>query len=177
MSPRKPRAKHLAQRAIESRRKRRRRTSLLAGALCALAIGVGAGSAFGFITSSGSGTGLVVSGQAQHLTVSATAGTPTTPLLPGGTGDVAVEISNPNTVAVTVVSVTQNGPITADGGLSSCTPTAVHFLDQTGLSDTIGAGQTIRLDLPGAASMDVNAPSGCEGATFAIPVTISVVTS
>lgn len=159
------------------RHKRRRQRSILLGALFALVMGIAAGSAFGFITAPGSGTGLVVSGATQHLTVSATAGTPATPLLPGGTGDVAIVISNPNNVSITVVSVTQNGPIMVESGLSSCTPTVVEFSNQTGLNDTIGAGRTARLDLPGAASMDANAPSGCEGATFAIPVTISVVTS
>lgn len=168
--------KHLARQALERRAKRRRRTAILTGALFALAIGVGvgAGSAFGFFATPGSGTGSVTSGQ--RLTVSASAGSPIAPLLPGGTGDVAVEIHNPNSVAITVVEITQDGPITADTQHSSCSPTSVHFTNQTGLSETIASGQTVSLDLPDAVSMDATAPSGCEGATFEIPVTISVVT-
>ena len=38
------------------------------------------------------------------VTVAATAGTPSTPLYPGGTGDVTLRVTNPNAYAVTLVS-------------------------------------------------------------------------
>ena len=66
-------------------------------------------------------------GTMSTVTLSATAGSPSTPLYPGGTGDVSLEVNNPNAYAVTLVSVTGNGTITADAGHSGCTTTGVTF--------------------------------------------------
>jgi predicted phage tail protein len=144
-------------------------------ALAAALVGMGAGAAYAYFTSSGSGTGAATAGTLQTVTISATAGSPTTPLLPGGTGDVVLQVSNPNAFAVTLVSVTGSGTITVDGAHSGCNASAVTFTDQTSLSVSIPASSTnYQVDLPAAASMSAGAANACQGATFSIPVTITV---
>jgi hypothetical protein len=125
-------------------------------------------------TASGAGTGSATTGT-MAVSVSATTGTPGTPLLPGGTGDVSLKVNNPNGFAVTLTAVTGNGSITAAGGAGSCTTTGVTFSAQTGLSQNIPGNSTdVDVDLPGAASMNATSQTGCQGATFTIPVTIAV---
>jgi hypothetical protein len=137
-----------------------------------LAVG---GAAWAYFTSHGSGSGHVSTGTMSTVTLNAAAGTPSTPLYPGGTGDVSLEVNNPNTFAVTLVSVAGSGTITADAGHSSCTTTGVTFTNQTGLSTTIPASASgYQIHLPGAVSMGSSSLSGCQGATFSIPVTITV---
>jgi hypothetical protein len=134
------------------------------------------GSAIAYWTASGSGTASASAGTLQPVTVTALAGgdTPTSTLLPGGTGDVILRISNPNSSAVTLTSVTGNGTVTADAGHANCTTTGVSFANQTGLSTTIAASSTTLVHLSGAASMSAASSNGCQGATFSIPVTITV---
>ncbi len=151
----------------------RRRTRLLVGAVAALTMGLGAGAAFAYFTSSGSGSGSASVGNLKPVTVVAVTGTPSTPLYPGSSGDVILKISNPNSVAVTLESVT-GGPasITASGGIGICTTTGVTFNSQTP-GATLNPGTTT-LDLSGAASMSAASQNGCQKATFNIPVTITV---
>jgi hypothetical protein len=102
----------------------RRATMVTSAAIATLA---SAGIAFAYFTSSGSSTAPASAGK---LTVSlaATAGTPITPLLPGGpAGDVTLQVNNPNNVAVTLISVVGDGTITAGGG---CTTPDVTFANQ-----------------------------------------------
>jgi hypothetical protein len=149
------------------------RTLLLV--IAAVVVSLGAGAALAYFTSSGSAHGSAST--ATLLTVTAGAGTPSTPLLPGGTGDVALTVTNPNNFAVTLVSVAGNGAITADGGHPGCTTTGVTFTAPTGspLPVTILANSTNQVvDLPGAAAMSLTASNACQGATFSIPVTIVV---
>jgi hypothetical protein len=143
--------------------------------IAALLVSLGAGAALAYFTSTGSAH--ASASTATLLTVTASAGTPATPLLPGGTGDVALTVTNPNSFAVRLVSVAANGAITADGGHLGCTTTGVTFTAPTGspLPATILANSTNQVvDLPGAASMSTASSAGCQGATFSIPVTIVV---
>jgi hypothetical protein len=150
-----------------------RRVLVLAAA--AAVIGLGAGTAYAYFTSSGSGTGSASTGTMQTVTITATAGTPTTPLLPDSTGDVTLQVDNPNAFAVTLVSVTGSGSITADSAHSGCNPSVVTFTPQTGLSISIPASTTgYQVDLPAAAAMSSSAADACQGATFSIPITIAV---
>lgn len=153
----------------------RKLTPFVIGAIVALVLGLGAGAAFAYWTTGGSGSGFSSTGTLQAVTVAANTGTPNTPLYPGGTGDVVLKATNPNTFAVTLVSVAANGgTITADAGHPSCTTTGVTFTTQTGLSINIPGGGTTQVDLPGAASMSTSSSNGCQGATFSIPVSITV---
>jgi hypothetical protein len=139
-----------------------------AAALLSLASGV----AFAYFTSSGTGSASASTATMATVTVAASAGSPGTPLYPGGTGDVSLRVTNPNAYAVTLVSVAgTGGTITASNG---CSPTGVTFTDQTGLNIPIPASGTTQVDLPGAAAMNVTSANTCQGATFSIPVSITV---
>lgn len=155
-----------------------KRRTLLFVAVLALVMGVGAGAAYGYFTSSGSGTGHGATGTLQTVTVAAITGeTPNTYLQPGSPGEVIVKVHNPNTVGVHLVSVTADGSITVAGG-SGCTlsNSGVTFTNQTGLSVAVGSNSTALVRMPGAASMAASSANGCQGATFNIPVTITVQT-
>jgi len=111
------------------------------------------------------------------VTVSAIVGGDTvgSMLVPGGTADVILRVNNPNTAAVTLVSVTGGpGSITADGGHPGCTTTGVTFTNQPSLSVAIAGSGTTLVHLAGAASMGAASSDGCQGATFFIPVSITV---
>jgi hypothetical protein len=152
----------------------RRRLIAVLAVVGVLAVG---GAAWAYFTSHGSGSGHASTGTMSTVTLSATAGSASTPLYPGGTGDVSLEVNNPNSYAVTLVGVALKvgGSITPDAGHSACTTTGVSFTHQTGLSIPIPAGATnYQIHLSGAASMGSSSLSGCQGATFSIPVTITV---
>ena len=156
----------------------RRRFIFVFGAIVALLLGIGAGAAYGYFSSTGSGTGSGSTGTMQTVTVAA-AGTPSSPLLPGGTGDVVFSATNPNNFAVSITSISANGTITPDGGHSGCTttdanPVVTLSVPPGDLPLSISANTTENIDLAGAATMDVAATSNCQGATFNIPITITV---
>jgi hypothetical protein len=133
------------------------------------------GTAWAYFTSSGLGSGQGSTGTMSTVTLNATAGSPSTPLYPGGTADVSLELNNPNAYAVTLRSVTGNGTVTPDAGHTGCTTTGVTFTPQTGLTTTIPANANgDRIDLTGAVTMGTSSSNGCQGATFSIPVTITV---
>lgn len=136
--------------------------------------GLGAGAAYAYFTSSGSHAGPGSTGTLQSVTVAAATGTPSAPLMPGGSGDVTLQVTNPNGYAVTLVSVTGAGSVTADAGHPGCTTTGVTFTSQPSLSLSIAANSTTQVDLPAAAAMSASSSAGCQGATFSIPVTITV---
>ena len=128
---------------------------------------------FAYFRSTGSGAGSSAAGSLQPVTVIANTGTPSSLLFPGASADVVITLSNPNAFAVTLTMVSGNGTITADGSHPGCTTTGVTFTNQTGLSINVPAGAS-NVDLPGAASMGATSSSGCQGATFNIPVSITV---
>jgi hypothetical protein len=146
------------------------------GGAIALIVGLGAGTSYAFWTSNGSGKGHGATGTLQPVTVVAFVGgdAPNSQLSPGGpSADVILRINNQNSISVTLVSVTGNGTITVDGGHTACTTTGVSFANQTGLNVTVPAGSSL-FHLSGAASMSSTSSTGCQGATFMIPVTITV---
>jgi hypothetical protein len=160
------------------------------GAAAALAIGLGAGagSAYAYFTSAGSGTSAASVGTTQQVTlVAATSGSALSTLIPGGTADLRVQLNNPNSFSVTIVGISQNGPVTVVGG-TGCTSdsgtwpsltlgnSGVSVPTQTGLSITVAAGPitNVVVHVANGASMNTSSASGCQGATFQIPVTITV---
>jgi hypothetical protein len=147
----------------------------LIAVLAVIGVLAAGGAAWAYFTSHGSGAGHGSTGTMSTVTLSATAGSASTPLYPGGTGDVSLEVNNPNSYAVTLVSVTGNGSITHDAGHSGCTTTGVTFTNQSGLSTAIPASASnYQVHLSGAVSMGSSSSSGCQGASFSIPVTITV---
>jgi len=134
------------------------------------------GVAYAFIAGSGSGNGSASAGTLQTVTVAAFVGgdAPSSKLYPGGPAtDVFLRVNNPNAFSVQVFSVAANGSITADAGHSGCTTTGVTFTPPVNPSITVPAGSSL-VHLPGAASMSTASVSACQGATFSIPVTLTV---
>ncbi|MGO9581815.1 MAG: Ig-like domain repeat protein [Acidimicrobiales bacterium] len=162
------------------RPRRWRRAPIVLGAVVALVLGLSAGSAYGYLTTHGSGKGLASTETMKTVTM-ATAGTPSTPLLPGGTGDVVFSVTNPNNFPVSLVSVglETDGTITPNAGHSGCAttdgnPVVTLNVPSGDLPVAIPANTTQPIDLASAASMDAAATSNCQGATFDIPLTITV---
>jgi hypothetical protein len=162
------------------RRFQSRKVKLLVVGVVALAV---AGGAFAFWTASGSGAGSATVGNA--LAVSIAAGvdhTPSVALFPGGSGDVTVRISNPNTFVVHVgalsVDTSQgtNGFSASPSGCNFDLPTpALAFAKQTNgglgwdIPKKVGATNGfLDFDLPGSISMNTNAVNACQGATFTV---------
>ncbi|HSK58701.1 MAG TPA: hypothetical protein VK935_06570, partial [Actinomycetospora sp.] len=92
-------------------------------------------------------------------------------LYPGSSGEVKITVNNPNTYPVTLTSVTPNGAPTASGGTGTCSTTGVTL---TGGSSgtTIPADGSVTLTLKDAASMSSASDTGCQNATFTIPVAV-----
>jgi hypothetical protein len=160
--------------------RRRRRLSLrgVAAMLGVLLVIAAAGISYAFFTSSGSG-----SASAQNATLKsvilAAAGTPGSPLLPGGSGDVVFSLTNPNGYAVDLVNVTLNGSITPDASHGTCgttngDPVVTLSVPPSDLPTSIAAGATTVIHLDGAAQMDLAATNDCQGASFIVPLTVTV---
>ena len=177
-------------RAEDDRRSRRVvAAALLAGAVLA---GGGAYAAGNWIISLNAGS----SGEGQSagiagLTITATASPSGTNLLyPGGTGDVAVSITNPNPYPVTITAVQlPTNAVNANGysdsalttpvtGCAATTPSGVvwNYSNSTNGSShpltsplTVAANGTLTVTLVNDASMVASAPAACAGAYFSMP--------
>lgn len=151
---------------------------ILSTIVAVLIAGIGSGAAYAYFTSSASGTG--AADDATLLPVSLTGvATLGTPLLPGGTGDVVFRVTNPNGTAVSMVGVALNGAVTPDASHPGCSTTdanPVVTLDVPSgdLPVSLPARSTTTVTLAGAASMDVDATSNCQGAAFSFPLTVTV---
>ena len=151
---------------------RRRISSVVTAAVLGAVAVSGVSAAVWSTSASGSGGG----GSATNLTgvtvVSVSLGdTAATTLLPGGSAEAIVKVSNTNSFPVTVTSVspTSGQPVTAANG---CTPTGVSFNGQSG-SWVVPAGSAgTLLHLPGAVQMDTTSAAACQGTTFLVPVTV-----
>jgi len=151
------------------------RRLVVLGLFIVASFGVATSSAFAYFTATGVGTGAAATGTLSTVTVDAAPATPTTPLLPGLTGDATFKVTNPNGGAVRLTSVVGNGSVTVTGG-AGCTSgnAGVTFSDQTGLSITIPANAVgYAVHLPGAVSMSSSSANGCQGSTFSFHITIT----
>jgi hypothetical protein len=151
-----------------------RATVLIALAALAAALGA-AGIAVAAWLSSGSGRPGVSAGNALAPTTSTVAGSAVTSglLVPGATGTAVVTLTNPNPYKVRVLTIAPNGAATASGGVGTCATTGVTFTaQQPGVTLAAGAGTT--LTLAGAVAMSTASETGCQGATFTVPVTVTV---
>lgn len=154
-------------------RRMRRRTLMLASAVV-LALGLVAGGAYGYWHAAGSGSSTVTLGAMQSVTVVAASGTPASNLVPGGTADLVVTVNNANSVPVNIVGIGQGtGSVSVVGG-TGCTTTGVSVPSRTGLSLAVAAGNNVTVHIPNGAAMSTSSDSGCQGASFQIPVTLTV---
>lgn len=144
-----------------------------------LSVAIGAGTAYAYWAADGSGGGSAAAGDMQTVTVDALVpgDTPASTLIPGGSADVVLRITNPNPYSVQVYSVTSKGAAAAGDTHPSCTTTGVTFVaPPSPLSPAVSipANSSTVVTLPGAASMDTTSHSACQGATFHLPVTLAV---
>ena len=149
---------------------------MLTGALVAAVLGLGSGWAYAYVNSTGSGAGVAAVAQDPPLTMVAATGTPDSLLFPGHSADLTMTLDNPNDFALQIISIAPDParPVTATGGEGECTNTGVAVVAQTGLDVLVASGNGVVVHLPQAVSMGTNSESGCQGATFDVPVLISV---
>ncbi|MCU1450633.1 MAG: hypothetical protein JWP02_2803 [Acidimicrobiales bacterium] len=144
-------------------------SAVLTGAL------VVSGVAFAAWTASGGGAGRAAAVTAVDLTVNATTGS--ADLYPGNTqGDVYFTITNTNPYQVTFTSMALGSAITNTVGAdaTACPPTNVTATGATGLSLTVAGNTTSgTLSIANVISMASAAPTGCQGKTFEVPLTLS----
>jgi hypothetical protein len=146
----------------------------LLGCSIVLAIGVASGTAYAFVGSSGGGSGGARVGSTHSVVVTAATGTVTNQLSPGGSGDLVLTLDDPNPGSLTLVALQQHGSVTVVGG-QDCTAAnaGVSAPSLTGLSLGIGSG-THSVTVPHGALMSTASASGCQGASFQIPVLVTV---
>ena len=153
------------------------RALFVLGAALALTLGVGAGTAYAWFTSSGSGTGKGSVSTAQAVTVLGATGTPTSALHPGATADLTLTVKNPNSYPLVIVSISQNltSAETVVGG-TGCTAgnSGVTVPTLSGLDVTVTSGTSVVVHIPNGAAMSASSASGCQGASFHVPVHITV---
>jgi hypothetical protein len=147
---------------------------LLAITVTLIALAITGTAALAYWTSHGSGSGSSTTGTLT-INVTALAGGDAnqTSLLPGSTGDVIIRVNNPNSSSVHVTSIASNGNATANNG---CTPTGVTFTapsDYSAAQFTLSPGSSL-LRLAGAVAMSSASASTCQGATFTLPVSVTV---
>ncbi|GHG07145.1 MULTISPECIES: hypothetical protein [Amycolatopsis] len=138
---------------------------------------LGGGIAVAAWTSSGSGAANAKAGMAAAPTTTAVPGSAfTTGLLyPGGpAGDAKIVVNNPNPYPVKVSTIVANGTPAGSGGTGTCTTTGVSWTAQSP-NAPVAAGGSTTLTLTGAVAMSTASDDGCQGALFAIPVTVTVV--
>jgi hypothetical protein len=154
----------------------RRRLIAVLGVVTLFLLGIASGGAYAYFKTRGSGSGVIAAGTPAKVHVQAVAsGTPATKLLPAASGDLIIQVQNPNVFSVTIFAVAQSGSVSAVG-TPGCTGTnsGVTVPTRSGLTITVPAGQTSVLAVPNGASMSATSASACQGASFDIPVTISV---
>ena len=130
--------------------------------------------ALAYLSGSGLGFASAVVGATSPVTISP--GTATTGLYPGGSADVAVSISNPNSTAVHLPSLVLDtsqgtGGFAVDGPDPGCNLGSLSFngpQTDSGGDFVVPASGTLGRDLSGAISMDVSAVNACQGLTFEV---------
>lgn len=148
------------------RRARRRVIAVVIGTAGALA----ATAAFAAWTVTGGGSGTATATSASALTTSVA--TTTAALYPGITGaNLYLTVNNPNPFPVAITSVNANGAAVPDGGHAACTTTGVTFTT-TAVTQTVPASGSLSFTAAGVAMSNASS-TGCQGATFTIPVTFT----
>lgn len=146
------------------------KSRLIGGAVAILALGV-VGLVYAAWTTGGSGSGYAKAGTAQALTTVDVSASASPDLYPGTDGNVIVRINNSNPYPVKVTDINGNGAITASGGIGACATTGVTYTNQSGTFN-VPANSAATFTLNNAAHMSNASENGCQGATFAIPVTL-----
>ena len=153
--------------------KRTVRAALLA-AVAAAGIGT---AAIAYWSEPGAGAASVSTGNLD-IEVEAIAGgdAPEAQLAPGGTGEVILRIRNPNAFSVELVTVEEIGPAIVDAAPEACAVPDVGLVAPVASvvpAIVLEPGSTL-VRLPDAVEMGTSSSSGCQGATFELPVRVTV---
>ena len=165
-----------AQREAERRASARLRARRAGSIAVAGAAVFGVTAAYGFWTGGADAGSRIPKPRMQKVAAEATAGMPSSPLVPGGKGNVKLRVDNPNPFVVTLTGV-EGGPFpSAVNGVAGCTisNSGVTFTAPAVLDVDIPAKSTALVRLVDAAAMGPGAAPGCRGHTFTIPVSITV---
>ena len=140
---------------------------------------LGVGTAYAYWSTIGIGNGSAANGTMQTVLVDAfvSGDSTATSLVPGGSADVILRATNPNSFPVRVYSVAANGPASADASHTLCTNTGVTFnppASPLSPAVVVPANSSVLITLPGAASMSAASQSACQGSAFQLPVTMAV---
>jgi len=155
------------------RGRRVRRVLAVVGALGVLAISFGVAFAF---WSSASGTATGTTGTLQVSLVALAGGdTPSSTLVPGGQGDLVLKVNSSSNANLTSAALKSGGSITPDGGHPGCSTTGVTISTPSNLPLALVKGTNV-VHLTNGVAMSASSSSGCQGATFSVPVTITVQT-
>jgi hypothetical protein len=149
--------------------KRRKLTVL--GALTALIL---AGVAWAVWTVGGSGNTTARAGQLQPLTFEAVAFPAAgVRLFPGQSAPVYAEVQSANSGPMEIISLASGGPIvSSDPGNCPANNVTVNA-GTLATPVTVPVGITPGFSIPNAVSLDVEAPSPCQGVTFTVPISVT----
>lgn len=130
-----------------------------------------------FVGATGSGTGTATTGS--PLTITASGATLSGTLYPGATANLVVTLANPYAnSALTITGVAAGtGSVQVSGG-TNCTSANADVSVNTSASSfspsTVAAGATTQITVNAAVKMGPNSATGCQGASFAVPVAVTV---
>jgi hypothetical protein len=133
---------------------------------------IAAASAYGWWSTSGVGEGS--SATYSVVALRTTASTPSgTTLVPAGSAPLVVTVTNPNQmpVVVTAVELDPDRAVGVTGSVGACVAPPLTVDATTNLQ--LPAGSTTTVTVPVAVTLGASAASGCQGAAFTIPVTLS----
>ncbi len=150
---------------------KRRRNRKIGVFTLVLVVAFGAAAAFAAWTVGGGGSGTATAVSAQSLTTSTA--TTTAALYPGITGaNLYLTVNNSNAFPVTITSVNANGAAVPDSGhAAGCVTTGVTYAT-TATSKIVPASGSLSFTIPSVAMSNAS-DTGCQGATFTIPVTFT----
>jgi hypothetical protein len=121
------------------------------------------------------GTGSAGATTASTSAVALSSGTAAAQLVPGGTSDVVLTVTNPNAGQVHVGSLALDsgqgtGGFGVDAGHAGCALSTLGFTTQTnsGAGWTVPGNASLALTLPNALSMGAGAANACQGAVFTV---------
>jgi hypothetical protein len=151
---------------------RRVATPLVAAALAAV-VGTGVAVAYYRSNVATTGTGSAALAGTQAVTLNTT-GAVSTGVYPGGPGaDITITVANPYAQAIAVKTIAINGSIAVSGASGTCTTTGLSIAAPAQLPASVNASSTLTLTLTSVVKMGLTADSGCQGATFTIPLQVT----
>lgn len=143
-----------------------------AGAAGALAVGMGAGSGFAYLQGHGSGSGATQIATGSPITVSVSAQTGTSDLLPGRAGSVYFTVRNATSLGVTLdhvnpgaTVVSDNADLCASSNVSIAPPLPYALPTAMSVGPNSASGTQSIADF---VKLAPDAPGTCQGVTFTV---------